>query len=246
MQTDVQNQRVRLKDEMIVWNEMTLESDEHPYHNAQEILIGLESRVDQAEQTAARWSGTNASQIDVTQMASAVDDICGQMRDDLYSLCAELSTQYKHIRQRAAAVELKQLRRCYHEMGENTARLVQRRQQVVDEIRAIDPAGADAIIRSEQAFCQCAAHEGYLAARQRFIGPVQPTAPAVTRVEPDLSTQRARLSQLSVERNEIVASLDRVDLDRTELDRQLSALIIQRDSMSAGDVGLLENATAAG
>ena len=240
VQSDVQNQRVRLKDEMIVWNEMTLESDDHPYHNAQEILIGLESRVDQAEQTAARWSGTNASQIDVTQMASAVEDICGQMRDDLYALCAELSTQYKHIRQRAAAVELKQLRRCYHEMGENTARLVQRRQQVIDEIRAIDPAGADAILRSEQAFCQCAAHEGYLAARRRFIGNVQPAAPAVTRVEPDVSTQRARLSQLTVERNEIVANLARIDLDRGELDRRLSSLIIERDSMSTGDVGLLE------
>ena len=240
VQSDVQNQRVRLKDEMIVWNEMTLESDEHPYHNAQEILIGLESRVDQAEQTAARWSGTNASQIDVTQMASAVEDICGQMRNDLYSLCAELSTQYKHIRQRAAAVELKQLRRCYHEMGENTARLVQRRQQVIDEIRAIDPAGADAILRSEQAFCQCAAHEGFLAARTRFIGPVQPAAPTVTRVEPDLSAQRARISQLTNERNEVFASLNRIDLDRGELDRQLSSLIIERDSMAANDVGLLE------
>jgi predicted flap endonuclease-1-like 5' DNA nuclease len=240
VQSDVQNQRVRLKDEMIVWNEMTLESDAHPYHNAQEILIGLESRVDQAEQTAARWSGTTASQVDVSQMANAVEDICGQMRDDLYSLCAELSTQYKNIRQRAAAVELKQLRRCYHEMGENTARLVQRRQQVIDEIRAIDPAGADAILRSEQAFCQCAAHEGYLAARRRFIGPVQPTAPTVTRVEPDLSAERTRISQLTNERNDIFASLNRIDLDRGELDRQLSSLIIERDAMSASDVGLLE------
>ena len=241
VQSDVQTQRVRLKDEMIVWNEMTLESDEHPYHNAREILIGLESRVDQAEQTAARWSGATASQIDVTQMASAVEDICRQMREDLYSLCAELSGQYKHIRQRAAAVELKQLRRCYHEMGENTDRLVKRRQQVINEIRSVDPAGADAILRSEQAFCQCAAHEGYLAARRRFIGDLQAPAPVVTTVQVDLSAERARLSQLSVERNEIVASLNRIDIDGAELERQISSLIMQRDSMPASDVGLLES-----
>ena len=241
VQSDIQNQRVRLKDEMIVWNEMTLESDEHPYHNAREILIGLESRVDQAEQTAARWSGATASQIDVTQMASAVEDICRQMREDLYSLCAELSGQYKHIRQRAAAVELKQLRRCYHEMGENTGRLVQRRQQVIDEIRSVDPAGADAILRSEQAFCQCAAHEGYLAARRRFIGDVQSPAPVVTTVQPNLSAERSRLSQLSIERNEIIASLNRIDIDGAELERQISSLIMQRDSLPASDVGLLES-----
>lgn len=240
VQSDIQNQRVRLKDEMIVWNEMTLESNEHPYHNAREILIGLESRVDQAEQTAARWSGTTASQIDVTQMATAVEDICRQMRDDLYSLCAELSSQYKHIRQRAAAVELKQLRRCYHEMGDNTARLVERRQHVIDEIRSFDPAGADAIQRSEQAFCQCAAHEGYLSARRRFVGDLQNPAPIRAHIGPDLSAERARLSQLHLERNEIVASLNRIDIDAAELDRQLSSLILQRDSMSVADASLIE------
>lgn len=240
VQSDVQHQRVRLKDEMIVWNEMTLESDEHPYHNAREILVGLESRVDQAEQTAARWSNTTASQVDVNQMADAVEDICRQMREDLYSLCAELSSQYKHIRQRAAAVELKQLRRCYHEMGENTARLAQRRQQVIDEIRAVDPAGADAIQRSEQAFCQCAAHEGYLAARRRFIGDVQPAPQTVTQVAPDLSAERARLSQLNIERANLVASLNQTTTDSVELDRQLSSLIQQRESISIVDVSVLE------
>jgi predicted flap endonuclease-1-like 5' DNA nuclease/soluble cytochrome b562 len=240
VQSDIQNQRVRLKDEMLVWNEMTLESDDHPYHNAREILVGLESQVDKAEQTAARWSGVTASQIDVTQMATAVEDICRQMREDLYSLCAELSSQYKHIRQRAAAEELKQLRRCYHEMGENTARLLQRRNQVIDEIRTVDPAGADAIIRSEQAFCNCAAHEGYLAARRRFIGDLRPSAPVVTRVETDFSAERNRLAQLNVERNEIVASLNRIDTDGLELDRRLSTLIQQRDSISVSDLRLLE------
>ena len=240
VQSDIQNQRVRLKDEMVVWNEMTLESDDHPYHNAREILVGLESRVDQAEQTAARWSNTTASQVDVNQMANAVEDICRQMREDLYSLCDELSSQYKHIRQRAAAVELKQLRRCYHEMGENTGRLVQRRQQVINEIRAIDPAGADAIQRSEHAFCQCAAHEGYLAARRRFIGDVRPAAPAVTHVKPDLSVQHSQLSQLNAERTNVLADLNRIETDSLQLDRQLTTLLQQRDSLSVSDVSLLE------
>ena len=108
VQSDVQNQRVRLRDEMLVWNELTLDSNEHPYHNAREILVALENKVDQAERSANHWAGVDdSSRIDTEQMAGTLGMLCQNMRDDLYRLCNELSHQYKHLRHKSAATELK-------------------------------------------------------------------------------------------------------------------------------------------
>ena len=170
VQSDIQNQRVRLRDEMMVWNELTLDSDQHPYHNARAILVSLEAKVDEAERNANHWSDAGVTRIDTSQLARSLGDICKSMRDDLYGLCNELGQQYKHIRHKAAAGELKQLRRCYAEMGENIERLIDRRGKVIREIHDIDPAGADAIVRSDAKFCECAQHKGYLEARRRFVG----------------------------------------------------------------------------
>ncbi len=54
VQSDVQAQRVKLKDDMVVWNDLKLESDDHPYHNAREILLALEDKVNHAERSAER------------------------------------------------------------------------------------------------------------------------------------------------------------------------------------------------
>ena len=233
VQSDVQNQRVRLRDEMLVWNELTLDSNEHPYHNAREILVALENKVDQAERSANHWAGVDdSSRIDTEQMAGTLGMLCQNMRDDLYRLCNELSHQYKHLRHKSAATELKQLRRCYTEMGENIDRLVQRRASLIKEIQVQDPAGADLIARAESKFCQCAQHEGYLEARKRFIGPT-PTAavPQPVRIEPDLSRERNRLASLEAERGEIFGRQGRFDTELNDLNRQLSDQLRQRDSL---------------
>ena len=234
VQTDVQNQRVRLRDEMLVWNELTLESNEHPYYNAREILVALETKVDQAERSANHWAGIDdSSRVDTGQLADSLGELCQHMRDDLYRLCSELSHQYKHLRHKSAATELKQLRRCYTEMGENIERLVQRRAGLIKEIQIQDPAGADLIVRAESKFCQCAQHEGYLEARKRFVGPVAAAAPKPVRIEPDLSHERNRLAVLESERAGILANQGRFDVELNELNRQLASQLQQRDDLVA-------------
>ena len=232
VQSDVQNQRVRLRDEMLVWNELTLESNEHPYHTAREILVALESKVDQAERSANHWASVDdSSRIDTDQLAGSLGDLCQHMRDDLYRLCNELSHQYKHLRHKSAATELKQLRRCYTEMGENIDRLVQRRAGLIKEIQLHDPAGADLIVRADSKFCQCAQHEGYLEARRRFVGPVANTVPQPVRIEPDLSHERNRLASLEAERAEMLSRQGRFDNELNQLNRQLADQLRQRDDL---------------
>jgi predicted flap endonuclease-1-like 5' DNA nuclease len=244
VQTDVQNQRIRLRDEMLVWNELTLDSDEHPYHTAREILVRLESKVDQAERSANHWADVGNERVDTEQLAGTLGQLCQTMRDDLYNLCNELAHQYKHLRHKAAATELKQLRRCYTEMGENIERLVQRRAGVVKEIQQYDPAGAEAIVRSETQFCQCAQHEGYLEARKRYVGPLTATAPEPVRIEPDLTHERSRLTTLEAERTSLQVQMSHFDADTTELNRQLGELVRQRDLLLGTNTSFDQNRLA--
>jgi energy-coupling factor transporter ATP-binding protein EcfA2 len=245
IQSTIQSQRVRLKDEMVVWNELTLESDEHPYHNAREILTALENKVDQAEGQANRWS-RNGSECasDPSQLVQVIHDLCKNMRDDLYGLCQELAQQYKHIRHKAAAAELKQLRRCYNEMGENTERLVRRRDSVVQEIRSIDPAGADAIVQAEAKFYQCAMHEGYLTARRRHVaGPKVEVSAHV--IAADVSAERRRLDLLQLQRQETINGLAGADLQLEMLHSKHAQLVRERESLRSKSVENLRSAEIA-
>ena len=234
VQNDVQQQRVQLKDEMVLWNEMTLESEHHPYHNARKILLNLEKRVDHAESQTAQWLDSHGP-VDSHQAAGFVNDVCKGMRSDLYDLCDELGNQYKQIRHRSAAAELKRLRRCYEEITENVTRLIQRRRSVIEQIRLADPAGADAIARADQKFCQCAAHEGHLKARERFLGPIAPVAPVTQMVAPDLTEQRSRLLALENRRNLIQQHGSTNSLEMTQLRSQVMNLRNERSSLTIAD-----------
>ena len=238
VQNDVQQQRIRLKDEMLLWNKMTLDSESHPYHKAREILMGLEHRVDNAQAQTVQWLDTHGP-IDSQQAATFVDEVCNGMRDDLYQLCSELSQQYKHIRHKSAATELKQLRRCYEEMEENTQRLASRRDAVVGEIRKLDPAGAEVIGRAETDFCKCAHHEGFLRARQRFAGELQPLSLAHETYVPDLSTELDRLATLETQRAEVLsrsaasaAELSRLHASEQQLSNELTMLRDSSDTLT--------------
>lgn len=233
VQTDIQNQRVRLRDEMLVWNELTLDSNEHPYHNARAILVALESKVDEAERNANHWGDAAASRVDTSQMARTLGQLCQSMRDDLYGLCNELAQQYKHIRHKAAASELKQLRRCYSEMGENIQRLIQRRDSVIQEIREVDPAGADAIVRSNRKFCECAQHAGYLEARRRFVGQIAaPVGKPVCRVDaPNVQSEQGRLAILEQQSRELNGTLNGYEQEVNDLNALHADLLRQRDGL---------------
>ncbi|MDB4778326.1 DUF4332 domain-containing protein, partial [bacterium] len=237
VQTDIQNQRVRLRDEMVVWNDLSLESEEHPYFRSREILVSLESRLDDVENHARHWESAQGGQVDPSQQARDIVSSCEQMRGDLYGLCQELGSQYKHIRHKAAVAELKQLRRCYNEMGENIKRLINRRENTIAEIRQLDPAGAEAIMRAENQFCECARHEGFLEARRRLLGPVQaPVAPQVnyTVVHPDLTIEREQLKELLRQREEMVSQLPGMESELTHRESAKASLLAEREQLRMG------------
>ena len=233
IQADIQNQRVRLRDEMLVWNELTLESREHPYHDARAVLMDLETKVEEAQRNANLWGEADIERVDATRLAQSLNETCNAMRNDLHRICNELSQQYKHIRHKTAAAELRQLRRYYTQIGENIDRLLAQRQTIIREIRGVDPAGAEAIIAADSNFCQYASREGHLAARRRFVGEFAATLTAPKFQAPDFSAQRARLATLEQQRNQVIGSQSQFELELNSLNGQLAGLSRQRDSILA-------------
>lgn len=234
VQTDIQSQRVRLKDDMAVWNELTLESTDHPYHNAREILLAMENKVERAESVAHQWQDADVQRTDPAQMFASIKTLCDQMRNDLHGLCQELGHQYKHIRHKAVAAELKQLRRCYNEMGDNTQRLIRRRDDLITEIRRLDPAGAEAIEQSESDFYQCALHEGYLEARKKHVAaafPHQSQQHVHRVVAPNLTQERHRLHSLELQRQDILKWIAAHEADFGNLRIQHAECVRQRESL---------------
>jgi Domain of unknown function (DUF4332) len=211
VQNEVQQQRLKLKDELTSANELAIESREHPYHDAREILMALENKVNRTDNLARSWEKTASPALNTLELAT----LCQEMRGDLGALCSELSRQYRHVRHRAAVAELKQLRRCYHDMEENIQRLVAHRVEIVAAIRDVDPAGAAAIERIDVSFATCAGQEGYFAARQRFVNHPLPDRHAfvasLQTVLPDLAAERSRLADLGVQRNALVENISAME-----------------------------------
>jgi len=203
IQTEIQNQRVRLRDEMLIWNELTLDSREHPYHDARAILVGLEAKVEEAQRNASLWGQADIERVDATQLSQSLDQICKRIRDDLHGLCNELSQQYKHIRHKTAANE------------------------------RVDAAGAEAIIRADANFCEYAHREGHLAARRRFVGELTQSVSTPTYHAPDHTAQHARLALLEQQRNQIGSSQIQFDMELNSLSAQLVELSRQRDAALA-------------
>ncbi len=243
VQNEVQQQRVGLKDEMIQWNEMTLESEHHPYHDARRILLNLEKRVDNAHLQTGQWLDSHGP-TDSYQAAGFVDEVCDGMRDDLYVLCDELGKQYKQIRHRSAAAELKRLRRCYEEITQNVNRLIQRRLAVIQQLRGLDSAGADALSRADQEYSRYAAKEGHLRARERFLGPINIPAAAPQMVAPDLTQQRNQLLALENRRSELQRHRSPNTLEMTQLRSQITNLRNERAALASVDTSQSERELA--
>lgn len=221
-QAGVQEQRVRLRDEMVGHGEMSIESLDHPYHETREILLTLESRMASVENQAKSWEQTPTP----IKSSSQLSTLCQAMRGDLQALCQELENQYKHVRHKAAIAELRQLRRFYHEMDGNVKRLFSRRESVIEQIRRWDSEGADTILKGEQAFTLCAEQKGSWHARQKH-GPSaikHPSEPAIASpVNPmELEKAKTRSTGLKAVRNRCIEQIS--ELHRTlasvELDRQ--------------------------
>ncbi len=236
VQTDVHNERVRLRDEMAIGDRLSLEADEHPLHVARELIAGMEGKVDTTESIARKLvGGSHMDKTEAVLNSQRIMDLCGLMRDDLDALCQELGRQYKHIRHRTAVAEMKQLRRCYHEMDENIKRLVRRREQVLEEIRKLDPAGVDAIIENDAHFCECAEREGYYEARRRLIGSVQQETNFMTTAV-DTSFEQREFMNCENRRQLLLAEIASAELQLANAEAELARLKADSPSCSKNDI----------
>ena len=132
-------------------------------------------------------------------------------------------------------------------MGDNIDRLISRREKTIAEIRQLDPAGADAIMRAENNFCECAQHEGYLEARRRFIGAignVTPTQVDYSIVAPNLTAERQRASELQTRRNQLGSQLNPLESQAIQIESNRASLIARRNSLTVGDESQLRNQIA--
>lgn len=219
--SDVQQQRVTLKDELVELNRLSVDSTEHPYHRAQSILQNIESRVGLTESAVQQFNTANQ---DPNQTARRITELCGEIRAELYTLCDELGGQYRNVRQRSAAAELKRLRRCYDEISQNLDIMIQQRHDLLANIREVDPVGAEAIVQAEAEFCACAQHEGFLAARRRFVGEFRNEVEPATTSIPNIDELRVRLATLQDSRDAVMRELVELENRRTGIAAQLKSL----------------------
>lgn len=182
VQSNVQQHRVRLKNEMELWNQLTLEQQNHPYHRTRELLRLIEGRVDQIETNSHQWVDDHGT-VDTQQVSRFLDESCRAIREDLDLLCDELSDRYREIRHRSATQDLKELRHNYNQISDVTRHTLDRRAAILDELRVADPQGAAAIENASPEFAHTAATDGNLAARQRYVGQL----PAETRAATSFS-----------------------------------------------------------
>ncbi len=211
---------------MIVWNEMTLQSNDHPYHNAHRLLVELESKIDNVEHEARQLKDG-----ELVSLSESLLDSYSKMRDDVFSLSDELGNQYKHMRHKSAALELKHLRAFYHEASENIKQLVSRRESILQEIARVDALGVNAIRQADNQFMTFAREHGYLEARRRFVGewndePVANVKPVI-----DLTAERSRLNELVYQKSQLVARIGGLESETVAINTQRSTLISQREQL---------------
>ena len=234
VQSNVQRHRVRLKEEMEYRNSVSVEEENHPYHRAREILRQIELRIDNADTRGDQWLEDHGT-VDAQQVSNFLDETCRSVRDDLQTLCDELSNQYRDLRNHSATHELKELRHNFTHLSELIQQLLDRRDSVVSELHVADPAGADAIRRAAPEFCQLAIQSGHLAARQHFVGPVSDLvgrATAVNQIARDTSLQQQQLAALENRLASLRASLELADSDSIRISREINDLNLRKSSLS--------------
>ena len=234
VQSNVQRHRVRLKEEMEFRNSVSVDETNHPYHRAREILRQIESRINNADTRGDQWLEDHGT-VDAKQVSNFLDETCRSVRDDLQTLCDELSNQYRELRNHSATYELKELRHNFTHLSELIQQLLGRRDSVVAEINVADPAGADAIRRAAPEFCQLAVASGHLAARQQYVGPVSDLidrAHLVNRVTRDTSLQQQQLAALENRLAALRASLDMADSESIRITREINDLTMRKSSLA--------------
>lgn len=231
-QLSVHEQRVQIRDEMSVWNSLTLDSDEHPYHHAREILVSLENKVDEVDRNGKHWGDAAAARVDTASMARTVGGICNSMREDLNGLCDELAHQYKHMRHKSAAAELRQLRALYGEIGSNLQRLALERKSLTERVRESDAFGANLISMNDMGFMASARTLGFEEARDRYFAETIAKANSAEEAEGD---SQGHMTEINRRRSELLASARSLDTELDLLGRRHLALLQQRSNLTQVD-----------
>lgn len=242
LQTQVQQQRLELRDEMERWEKSLLESAEHPYHVAQQALERTNSLTTKIEQAAAKIDvETPAEKAGIRQANSEVRKSCEGIRKDLNLVCDELANQYRQLRHKAAAATMKHLREHYNAIAENITWLLREREQTIEEIRAVDRVGAEAIIEARTEFCELASRDGFLAARRKFHGPQPLTSGDHRAVYPDLTAARNQLQQWRLRQSELLQNAARLEAELQQLNERRADLMARKDLMSHAELANLRD-----
>lgn len=245
LQTQVQQQRIELRDEMERWEKSLLDSAEHPYHVAQQALERTNSLTTKIEQAAAKIDvETPAEKSGIRQANSEVRKSCEGIRKDLNLVCDELANQYRQLRHKAAAATMKHLREHYNAIAENITWLLQEREQTIQEIRAVDSVGADAIVEARQEFCELASRDGFLAARRKFHGQQPLTSGDHRAIYPDLTATKNQLQQWRLRQSEMLQTAARLEAELQKLNERRAEANARKDPWSQTELSGLRDRLA--
>ena len=227
VQQVIQKRRVQIRDELASTAELSLDSTEHPFHDSREIIRGLGEKLAEAEALAKATRDAA-----FTKGALSIP-WCSEMRLRLDVLCHELGQQFRQVRHRTAAAELKQLRNCYNDLEESVKRLMQRRHSIIEQIHGFDPEGAELVLRGNQQFCALAQQEGYHRARRRFASQ---TIPFTQTVAPQThrESDQWQLESMQQQRND-------VHVENIRAEAELRRLVSERDIVIDRNNRLLGN-----
>ncbi|MFN9879283.1 MAG: ATP-binding protein, partial [Planctomycetota bacterium] len=245
LQNQIQQQRLELRDEMEQWSKTLETSSEHPYHTAQQALERTNSLTTRIEQAAARIEAeTPADRANLKQANAEVRKSCASIRQDLNVVCDELANQYRQLRHKAAAVTMKHLREHYNAIADNIAWLLAERQQTIEEIREVDPVGADAISQAGTEYCELATREGFLAARRKFHGDPPVASGDHRAVRPDLTAERNQLQQWRVRQSELLQTAAKLESQLQQLAERRAECSARRDRYYQGELASLRERLA--
>jgi len=156
-----------------------------------------------------------------------------QAKEDIYALCQDLSQYHLQTARVRLSAEARDLRRCAAEMKQRMVWLKMRRNHLLSDIKEVDPAGYELVIRGEKSFCECARHTGYLEARRKFLGQeLIPPKPAVKHV--DTSALERQLHDLLADHSATTALIHSLQLDLDHKQTELERLLAQRTQFLGG------------
>ena len=252
--TSIQEQRLGLRNESEKWTETKLPSDDHPFHKVWEIVEHIDSIVGQIEnganpKTDRKEDGKIVRELRFSdhpvahQFARETSTNCERMDAGLRSLFGELESQYRQLRHKAAAAEMRQLRRSFDEVAAIMAKLTDRRIRLAEEAAHLDPQLDTVIQKREREFMQLLRTSGFQAARAHFLGEgLSYTSTVFTKSVRDTETAsitalRNRLSELTQRRlvvdRELRQTRDQLQAARNRLHEQTGLLDRYRQNDTA-------------